>query len=80
MKIKLDFTTWIKFVEAVNSSFFDAVNPVNEPKWEEMGIEYVYTDPNDNLAKHFDVVDKEKFFLSVIEHGIEFKELKFWWL
>jgi hypothetical protein len=76
MKIKLDFTNWMKFAEAVNSSFFDAVNTVNIPKWEEIGIKEVFTDPNENLAKHFDVINKELFLLAVIQHSIEWSEIK----
>jgi hypothetical protein len=74
MKIKLDFNNWMKFAEAVNPSFFDAVNSTNVD-WEAIGIKEVFTDPNDNLAKHFDVIDKKQFFLSIIEHGIAWTPL-----
>jgi hypothetical protein len=75
MKIKLDFNNWMKFTQAINPRICDAVNATNV-SWEEMGIKEVFTDPNDGLAKHFDVISKELFLLAVIEHGIVWSEIK----
>lgn len=73
MKIKLDFTNWMRFAETVNPSFIQAVNSTTT-KWENIGLKELSTDPN-NLIKEFEVIDEHVFFLSVIERGFEFEEI-----
>ena len=51
MKIKLDFTIWIKFAQMVSTSIFEAVNSTNVD-WEAMGLKELLTDPTVFLAKH----------------------------
>jgi hypothetical protein len=74
MKIKMIFGMWMQFAEKVNPNIFEAVNSTNV-KWEDMGLKELYTDPNDNLSKQFEVLDREKFFLAVVEYGIEYTKL-----
>lgn len=65
---------WMQFAEKVNPNICEAVNSTNV-KWEDMGLKELYTDPNDNLSKQFEVLDREKFFLAVVEYGIEYTKL-----
>lgn len=74
MKIKIDFTNWMPFAESVNASFVQAVNSTTT-KWEKIGLKELSTDKN-NLSKEFEVIDEHVFFLSVIERGFEFEEIK----
>ena len=70
MKIKLDFNNWMKFTLKINSYVPDAVN--TKVDWESMGLKELLTDANDGLAMHFDVVDEKKFFLVVVDYGLEY--------
>lgn len=65
---------WMQFAEKINPNIFEAANSTNV-NWEELGLKDLYTDPNDSLSKQFEVTDREKFFLAVVEHGIEYTEL-----
>jgi hypothetical protein len=74
MKIKVDFTNWMRYAETVNPSFMQAVNSTTT-KWEDIGLNEGSVDPND-LSREFEVIDKHLFLLSVIKYGFEFEEIK----
>jgi hypothetical protein len=74
MKIKMIFGMWMQFAQKLNPNIFEAVNSTNV-NWEDMGLKELYTDPNDNLSKQFEVTDEGKFFIAVVEHGIEYTKV-----
>ena len=63
MKIKvINWGSMFTNYSGINSDYIDDA---------EVGLHYI------SLSKtHYDVIDKQLFFLSVIKYGIEFEEIK----
>jgi hypothetical protein len=82
MKIRLDMNIWanvtyrlnslIKRNSSIQEEMHEALNYIN---WEVIGLKYISIQPD--ISKHFDVIDKKKFFLAIIEHGIVWSEINY---
>ncbi len=44
-------------------------------KASDIGVKYIYFNQTHYDDKVYDVIDREKFFLSVMKYGIEFEEV-----
>jgi len=74
MNIKLDFASWMPFVELKGKfTIREAITSTNI-KWHDIGLKSICLNPSD-LSRDFAIIDKQLFFLPVIKYGINYEEL-----
>lgn len=72
MRVNVNIT--FKLWDALGLQFISPNDPEAQLCFLDLGLRWVQMNA-DPLHQYYDVIDKEKFFLSVLKYGIEYNEV-----